>query len=528
MEIRMVDDSVPVGTILPYAGICNNNILMAQGWSICDGQQYEKKYYPELFDVIGTVNGGDGITYFNLPDLRGRFLRGTDTSGKIDVGAGSRTAPNSGGATGPRTGSVEGYATAAPTNAFLCLVPNIPDGTHNAYQSAGDGMLSNADGSQTIIFDSGGDDETRPVNAGVQYIIKMTSTTLSSPTKIPLGAIATLAGPQLGPVGKGNYLLCDGSPQNGATGSGLEALFDAIGLSCGGTGTSFCLPDYRGRFLRGVDGGAKRDPDAGARAPMAAGGNSGDSPGSIQGFGTALPSNPFSFSIDLATTQKDSSRSKGHDNSRFNDGSSTVTIAPVNLMPPLGKPNGDKESRPVNINADFYIFSNYDTAGADVFPIGGVIAMAGGWTPPADGSWKLCNGGALVKAQYPALFDVIGTCYGGGDSTFNIPDYHGQFIRGTDHGTGRDPDAASRTSISGGASGDQVGSAQGWATGFPVKAPFSANIPHLPTDPSSNAAAITHRPVSNWNPTATFWPVGGGDAETRPINVNVDFYIKCF
>src|SRR6185312_6488781 len=71
------------------------------------------------------------------------------------------------------------------------------------------------------------------------------------------------------------------------------ALFAAIGVAHGGGDgvTTFNLPDYQGRFLRGVDNGAKRDPGAGQRLAPQAGnaavtggfGNDGDKVGSVQG-----------------------------------------------------------------------------------------------------------------------------------------------------------------------------------------------------------------------------------------------------
>ncbi|MEK6788105.1 MAG: tail fiber protein [Pseudomonadota bacterium] len=41
-------------------------------WKICDGKLLLIQDYPELFDVIGTIYGGDGENSFALPDLSGR------------------------------------------------------------------------------------------------------------------------------------------------------------------------------------------------------------------------------------------------------------------------------------------------------------------------------------------------------------------------------------------------------------------------------------------------------------------------
>lgn len=52
------------------------------GFLICNGAAISRTTYASLFAVIGTTWGtGDGSTTFNLPDLRGVFLRGLD-SGK--------------------------------------------------------------------------------------------------------------------------------------------------------------------------------------------------------------------------------------------------------------------------------------------------------------------------------------------------------------------------------------------------------------------------------------------------------------
>lgn len=42
------------------------------GWATCDGQALPIAQNTALFSLLGTQYGGDGRTYFNLPDLRGR------------------------------------------------------------------------------------------------------------------------------------------------------------------------------------------------------------------------------------------------------------------------------------------------------------------------------------------------------------------------------------------------------------------------------------------------------------------------
>ncbi|WOS40496.1 phage tail protein [Xanthomonas rydalmerensis] len=43
-----------------------------RNWAFCDGRSLPIKNYVALYSLIGTVYGGDGVTTFNLPDLRSR------------------------------------------------------------------------------------------------------------------------------------------------------------------------------------------------------------------------------------------------------------------------------------------------------------------------------------------------------------------------------------------------------------------------------------------------------------------------
>ncbi|WP_157263551.1 phage tail protein [Azohydromonas aeria] len=47
-----------------------------QGWAPCDGRLLPINQYQALFALIGTTYGGDGVTSFALPDLRGRVPLG--------------------------------------------------------------------------------------------------------------------------------------------------------------------------------------------------------------------------------------------------------------------------------------------------------------------------------------------------------------------------------------------------------------------------------------------------------------------
>lgn len=63
------------------------------GWLKCNGAAISRADYADLFSAIGTVYGvGDGSTTFNVPDLRGEFVRGWDDARGVDSGRGIGTA----------------------------------------------------------------------------------------------------------------------------------------------------------------------------------------------------------------------------------------------------------------------------------------------------------------------------------------------------------------------------------------------------------------------------------------------------
>jgi microcystin-dependent protein len=79
--MQLVNVSSLVGSVINFMGkvVFDQNTqtynIDAWGWTVCDGRKLEKAKYPELYFMIGDIYGSDDTT-FNLPDLRGYFLRG--------------------------------------------------------------------------------------------------------------------------------------------------------------------------------------------------------------------------------------------------------------------------------------------------------------------------------------------------------------------------------------------------------------------------------------------------------------------
>ena len=79
---HLYESAIPPGAIMPFA-----RPTAPAGWLVCDGRAVNRIQYKNLFDAIGTTFGaGDGSTTFNLPDLRGEFIRGWDNGRGVDPG----------------------------------------------------------------------------------------------------------------------------------------------------------------------------------------------------------------------------------------------------------------------------------------------------------------------------------------------------------------------------------------------------------------------------------------------------------
>lgn len=156
---------------------------------------------------------------------------------------------------------------------------------------------------------------------------------------------------------------------------------------------------------------------------------------------------------------------------------------------------------------------------ANVGDIGSIQAFGGTGTP--DG-FLYCNGQTVSRIEYADLFAAIGTAYGAGDgsTTFHLPDFRGNFLRGQSDGIGADPDAASRVaSNAGGNTGDNVGSYQS----YQIQSHQHGVDPYLRTGGGALSGNITPVTVYPTQTTATHF---AGGNETRPVNVYVRYHIR--
>lgn len=172
-------NGVPTGTIMPFGGDA-----IPAGWLLADGSTIPSDdYYKPLRDLVGST----------LPNLNGIFLRGTGTrTGTTYVGPSLKSIQTDVVRNHIHSISISGETTTTDGNhthggrydrggSTTLTWTNQLDGANDGNErwSIDNWTSSNGDhshtlsGSGTSTTQTGGADETRPVNYGVKYLIKI-------------------------------------------------------------------------------------------------------------------------------------------------------------------------------------------------------------------------------------------------------------------------------------------------------------------------------------------------------------------
>ena len=174
--------AMPTGMVAPFA--CTT---VPDGWLICLGTAYSRTTYAALYACIGdTYGAGDGSTTFNVPDLRGQFIRGWSFGGVSDPGRvyGSNQGDDNKEHSHPavvqphtHTEQLAGWHDhdigATAQGGTGGVVTSAITGTDG--QMAGSGShnhtIDNAD--VQVELNTSGGDESRPVNVAMNFCIKI-------------------------------------------------------------------------------------------------------------------------------------------------------------------------------------------------------------------------------------------------------------------------------------------------------------------------------------------------------------------
>lgn len=142
---------LPPGAIMPYGGT-----TAPPGWVLCDGASYDGTLpeFAELFDAIGTAFGGSG-NMFNVPDLRGQFLRGVDAGAGVDPDAATRTG-------GDTVGSTQGSAIVGLTGTGSAVSGGTTTSGQHFHVLNLWSRESGASSNQSTYNEAGGSSSSRP------------------------------------------------------------------------------------------------------------------------------------------------------------------------------------------------------------------------------------------------------------------------------------------------------------------------------------------------------------------------------
>jgi microcystin-dependent protein len=186
--------SFPAGMIIAFAG---DTSKIPNGWLLCDGRAVSRSIYSSLLEAIGLNWGiGNNISTFNVPDLRGQFLRGADLGAGVDPNVSNRTVKNSAVSDDSKVGTYQSFlnanhthngTTADNSQSITFDIGNTPRSCPmgNCNCNPGSNQIMSGDfcnttphntttqsHNHTFTTNSTGGAEARPVNAYVNYIIK--------------------------------------------------------------------------------------------------------------------------------------------------------------------------------------------------------------------------------------------------------------------------------------------------------------------------------------------------------------------
>ena len=136
---------------------------MPPGYLYCDGSDVSRQAYDKLFAAIGTTWGeGDGVETFNIPDLRGVFVRCDGGENNAEIGVRQEDAIRN---------ISGGFGAVASTNAVA-----YANGCFSASQHASNAPNSGSAPWVNLGFSASNvvptAPEVRPVNVAMKYCIR--------------------------------------------------------------------------------------------------------------------------------------------------------------------------------------------------------------------------------------------------------------------------------------------------------------------------------------------------------------------
>jgi len=179
LSFAALPQAVPTGSVHLMA-----TTTVPSGYLKCNGAAVSRTTYADLFAIIGTTHGaGNGSSTFNVPDLRGEFVRGWDDSRGVDSGRSFGSSQSSRNKAHDHTGTIN-TTTKSLTGSFNpgTHAGIFPTGVFTDAGNVGTQEGSDATNGRRIDFDgshnhsvtipSDGGTDARPRNIAMMYVIK--------------------------------------------------------------------------------------------------------------------------------------------------------------------------------------------------------------------------------------------------------------------------------------------------------------------------------------------------------------------
>lgn len=357
-------------------------------WAHANGQMLPIAQNAQLYSVMGTAHGGNGVQFFALPDLRGRSPVGATPARPVGHTFGRNFAP-------------------------LNTIPGVV-GTQLTLVGTGIATSSRFPGTQTLVQL----DKAELTSGGSGNPIPLRPPSLAIPFSVALAGTYQSRSCMLGEVvlhaGNATPESSVFQPADGRLLSRFSypGLFTVIGYQFGGDGnTQFALPDLRDRLATGAT------TELPGIAPLAFAEATGTPSVTLTSNHTrniALGRHISSGALGAATTNRPTETSIA-----VLTGSAAVDNGPIEL-----------DIQPPSLALNYYVcvggeypVAEGSSAGDDAY-IGEIRLFAGNYAPSG---WAFANGQLLSISSYTTLYMLITTTYGGnGVVTFGLPDLRGR------------------------------------------------------------------------------------------------------
>tara|TARA_R100000030_G_scaffold42045_1_gene31596 strand:+ start:4420 stop:5571 length:1152 start_codon:yes stop_codon:yes gene_type:complete len=187
LSFAALPQAVPTGSVHMMA-----TTTAPSGYLKCNGAAVSRTTYADLFAIIGTTHGsGDGSSTFNVPDLRGEFVRGWDDARGVDSGRSFGSSQSDANKQHNHTASATTSISPSdhnhvfPGDDQLVNANGVGGWTnritgsfnYDAKSQSGNGRVyrtsdATITGSTSVTVNNDGGSEARPRNIAMMYVIK--------------------------------------------------------------------------------------------------------------------------------------------------------------------------------------------------------------------------------------------------------------------------------------------------------------------------------------------------------------------